>query len=432
MSGPRILILNRSYWPDAEASGQLLTELCEDLAAEFEMTVIAGQPNQNPAGVSCNPWGRDEHHGVSIRRVPHLTLGKKSLWGRAFNMLTYLAGAFVTALCVARPAAVVVETDPFLLPIIGRWLQWRHRCRLVVYLQDIYPDVAVALGKVRKGWFTSLLRRWLFSIYRQADRVIVLGDDMRSVLTDSGIAPERITVLPNWADTSRISPIRQANTFRQREQLEGYFVVMYSGNMGLCQNLDDVLEAAARLCDRRDILFILVGDGASRSGLERNARERGLENVRFLPYQPHSELAHSLSAADLHLIPLDARVTGCVVPCKLYGILAAGVPALVIADERCETSRVVAQSHTGRVVPPGSPQQLVESIVWCADHRQELSEMGARARLLAEYEYDRKTASARFAHLLHDTIGASDGVCEPGTSLNAKAPVEPKPAASSR
>src|SRR4029079_13115637 len=119
---------NRSYWPDAEASGQLLTELCEDLAWDFDMTVVAGQPHQNPSGVPCKSWGRDQHHGVNIRRVPHLTLGKTSLWGRAVNMLTYLAGAAVTALCVSRPAAVVVETDPFLLPIIGRWLQWRHRC----------------------------------------------------------------------------------------------------------------------------------------------------------------------------------------------------------------------------------------------------------------------------------------------------------------
>jgi len=412
VSGHRVLIFNRSYWPDAEASGQLLTELCEDLACDFDLTVVAGQPNQNPSGVPCKSWGRDQHHGVNIRRVPHLTLGKTSLWGRAVNMLTYLAGAAVTALCVSRPAAVVVETDPFLLPIIGRWLQWRHRCRLIVYLQDIYPDVAVALNKVRQGWFTNLLRRWLFSIYRQADRVIVLGDDMRSILTESGVSPERITVLPNWADTTRIYPIRDANSFRQREHLEGHFVVMYSGNMGLCQSLDEVLEAAARIRDRRDILFVLIGDGASRPRLEQFVRERGLENVRFLPYQPHSELAHSLSAADLHLVPLDARVTGCVVPSKLYGILAAGVPALVIADERCEASRVVERSHTGRIVPPGNPDLLVDTIAWCADHRQELLEMGSRARQLAEREYDRKTASKRFAHLLYDTIHGSDAVRE--------------------
>lgn len=403
---PGVLILNRSYWPDAEATGQLLTELCEDLSTEFDLTVIAGQPNQNPAGALCKSWGFDRHNGVAIRRVPHIKLGKKSLRGRAVNMLTYLAGAAATAMCVSRPAAVVVETDPFLLPIVGRWLQWRHRCRLIVYLQDIYPDVAIALGKVRESWFTRYLRRWLFSIYRRADRVIVLGDEMRSVLTEAGISPERITVLPNWADTARIYPIREANAFRRREQLDDYFVVMYSGNMGLCQSLDDVLAAAERLRDRRDILFLLIGEGASRLRLEQLARERRLENVRFLPCQPHSDLAHSLSAADLHLIPLDARVTGCLVPSKLYGILAAGVPSLVVADARCEASRVVEQSGAGKVVSPGDPEQMAATIAWCTDHRQELREMGSRARLLAEREYDRKLATGRFARLLQETISS--------------------------
>lgn len=430
-AGPRILILNRSYWPDAEATGQLLTELCEDLASDFEMTVVAGQPNQNPAGVPSKSWGIDRHNGVAIRRIPHLRLQKRSLWGRAVNMLTYLAGAAVTAACVSRPAAIVVETDPFLLPIIGRWLKWRHRCRLIVYLQDIYPDVAVAIGKVREGWFTRTLRRWLFSIYRQADRVIVLGDDMRSVLTSAGISPERITVLPNWADTTRIYPILEANTFRRREHLDGHFVVMYSGNMGLCQSLEDVLEAADRIRDRRNILFLLVGDGASRPRLEQIARQRGLENVRFLPYQPHSELAHSLSAADLHLVPLDVRVTGCLVPSKLYGILAAGVPSLVIADERCEARRVVERSNTGKVVSPGQPERLAETITWCADHRLELLEMGSQARLLAVREFDRKTATDRFARLLHDTIRGCNSTADSCEGLADIPSVEPERAASS-
>ena len=127
--------------------------------------------------------------------------------------------------------------------------------------------------------------------------------------------------------------------FAEDSELDGQFVVMYSGNLGLCQNLDEHPGSRALLRERADIQFVMVGDGASRARLEKIARERQLHNVRFRPYQPQSELAHSLSAADLHLVPLDARVTGCLVPSKLYGILAAGVPSLVVADDRCEASR---------------------------------------------------------------------------------------------
>ena len=275
---PSVLVLNRSYWPDAEATGQLLTELCEDLASPFQITVIAGQTNQNPTGVRCRTWGAQQHNGVTIRRVPHLRLGKKFLWARGLNMLTYFAGAAVTCLFAKRPAAVVVETDPFLLPLLGRLLQVRHGCRLIVYLQDIYPDVAVATGTVRNRWYIRLLRRCLFSVYRRADRVIVLGEDMRAILTEGGIPDDRITTVPNWADTGRIYPVRDDNAFRLSESLDGQFVVMYSGNMGLCQNLDNILEAATLLRDRFDIQFVFVGDGASRARLQ-DTQERGISSM---------------------------------------------------------------------------------------------------------------------------------------------------------
>lgn len=404
---PKILFLNRSYWPDAEASGQLLTELCEDLANEFDVTVIAGQPNQNPAGVPCKSFGTQQHRGVTIRRVPHLKFAKRSFVGRALNLLSYLFGATLTATFAARPAVIVVETDPFLLPLVGRFLRWRHRARLVVYLQDIYPDVAIALGKIRNGWFTRFLRRRLFAVYRAADRVIVLGEDMRELLTASGVPDERITTLPNWADTSRIYPVRGQNAFRRHERLEDRFVVMYSGNLGLCQNLDEVMEAADRLRDRRDVEFVFVGDGASRPRLEKTARERNLSNVRFLPYQPQTELAHSLSAADVQLVPLDPRVTGCLVPSKLYGVLAAGIPAIVVADERSEAARVVREADVGKVVSPGNAERLADTISWCADHRAELIDMGNRARDLAVAEYDRRTITKRFGSLLHHVLSGN-------------------------
>ena len=209
-------------------------------------------------------------------------------------MLTYFVGAALVALFAPRPQVVVVETDPFLLPLLGRCLQRWHGCRLVVYLQDIYPDVAIAVGKVRDGWFTRLLRRSLFAVYRRADRVIVLGEDMRALLTDSGIPDERITSLPNWVDTTRIAPVPVRNRFREREQLDGKFVVMYSGNMGLCQNLDEILETAQLLRDRPQIELVLIGGGASRARLEETARAKQLPNVRFRDYQPLAELAHSL------------------------------------------------------------------------------------------------------------------------------------------
>ena len=401
---PRVLFLNRSYWPDAEATGQLLTELCEDGARQFAITVIAGQPNQNPDQSSFRRIGIERRHGVEIRRVPNLRLPKASFVGRAANMISYLFMATAAALAVPKPAIVVVETDPPLLALLGSFLKHWHGCRLVVYLQDIYPDIAVSLGKLRDRAWVRWLRRLMFGVYRRADRVVVLSDDMLSLLTRSGVSPDRLVRIPNWIDTTCVVPQKQANRFRQRHGIDGQFVVMYSGNMGLAQPLDNVLAAAEQLRDDPDIAFYLVGDGVSRPRLEALARKRELKNVHFLPYQPKSELASSLSAANVHLVLLDPRTSQQLMPSKLYGVLASGTPVLAAAPEGSELARITRQERVGLVVPCDGAEALAGAIRWSATNREEVEAMGRRARALAVEQYDRAKVTNGFRQMLAELV----------------------------
>ncbi|HEX4142739.1 MAG TPA: glycosyltransferase family 4 protein [Pirellulales bacterium] len=397
---PRVLFVNRSYWPCAEATGQLLTELCEDLAGEFEITVLAGQPNQNPDGHAYPARGSHDRHGVHIRRVWNSRLSKSSLLGKACNLLSYLLAAFVASLRLPRPDAVVVETDPPLLCLLGAFLRWWHGCRLVIYLQDIYPDVAVALGKLPGGMWTGWLRRLFFWTYQKADRVIVLSDDMRALLIASGVEPAKIVSIANWVDTEQVCPVKHANPFRAKHDLGDRFVVMYSGNLGLCQRLEDVLAAARLLRNRPDILWLFVGDGASRQRLEAEAVAHELQNVRFLPYQPKGELAASLSAADVHVVSLDPRVISFLMPSKFYGVLASGTAVLSVVPPECEMARVTRESGVGLVVTPESPAALAEAVRQAAANRSELEAMGARGWQLAQSTYDRRKQTAAFAQML--------------------------------
>lgn len=401
---PRVLFLNRSYWPDAEATGQLLTELCEDASGRFAITVIAGQPNQNPDGAPFRRVGVQYRHGVEIRRVANLRFPKSSFLGRLGNMISYLLAATLSALTLPRPALVVVETDPPLLALLGGFLKHWHGCRLVVYLQDIYPDVAVSLGKIPNGWWTRLLRRVLFNIYARADRVVVLSSDMQALLTRSGVASHKVVCIPNWIDTTQVIPQKTDNVFRETHGIDGQFVVMYSGNMGLTQPLDTVLGAAEQLRDASEIAFYLVGDGVARRRLETEARRRGLSNVHFLPYQPKSQLSSSLSAANVHLVPLDPRTSDQLMPSKLYGVLASGTPVLAAAPEGSELSRITREANVGMVVPCGCTRSLVEAIRWSTAHRDLLEQMGRRARRLAIEQFDRAKMTARFAQMLADVI----------------------------
>lgn len=397
---PRVLFLNRSYWPCNEATGQLLTELCEDVATDFDIRVIAGQPNQNPDGVDFRKLGSQRRRGVQIQRVFNSRFNKSSLPGRATNLLSYLFTASFAALFGKRPHMVVVETDPPLLSFLGAAMKFFHRCQLIVYLQDIYPDLAVSLGKIPDGFAVRLLRRMLFAIYRRADRVVVLSRDMRKLLMDSGVPAEKIVCIPNWVDTRKLVPTKRDNAFRKRHDLGEKFVVMYSGNLGMAQRLNDLILAAENLNDRADIEFLFVGDGVSRKPLEKLVAEKKLGNVRFLGYQPKSELSQSLSAADLHVVSLDPTIAQCLMPSKLYGILASGTAVLTIAPEETELARVVADQGLGMVVGPGNPESTAAAIRWCADHRLEVDAMGARARIVAAEQYDRATITNQFGRVL--------------------------------
>jgi glycosyltransferase involved in cell wall biosynthesis len=301
---------------------------------------------------------------------------------------------------------IVVETDPPLLGALGALLKAWHRCALVFYLQDLFPEVGLATGKLKPGLLTALLHRATQLGLRRADRVVVLGEDMRRRVLARGIDAAKIVVIPNWIDTRLVRPA--ADTLRKAWELNGEFAVMYSGNLGLSQGLDHVLEAA-RLMRGEPVMFLFVGEGAAKGRLEARAAEWKLPNVRFLPYQPRERLSASLGTADLHLVPLQRGLTGCIVPSKLYGILAAARPYVAAVEEDSEVARVTRENATGLLVEPDDPGRLVGAVRWAMANRDELAEMGRRGRQLAEAEYDRRRAVASFEAVLRQAVSVRAG-----------------------
>ena len=404
ISRQRVLFLNRSYWPDMEATGQLLTELCEGLSSRFEVEVVSGQPNSiSPA--APEDWRTLEtRNSVRINRLRHTQFAKGRLWTRAVNYLTFSVAVRHALRRWSAPDAVVFETDPFLLAFEAHRLSQRTGCRLIGYLQDIHPDVGIALGKIRNSYAVRRLRESLFRVYRDCDRIVVLSQDMRKLLCSEGVAPERVTVIPNWADTERIVPVTGVNAFRRKHGLEGRFLVMYSGNLGMTQRLSDFVSAAALLAEDPRIHFAFVGRGALEAELRADVAARQLRNVSFFDYQPRETLGESLSAADLHLVPLTASLAGCLMPSKLYGILAAGRPCLTNAPAGTELHRLVCEEEVGFAVPSGSVVELADAIREAAADPQRLQQMNERSRRLAETCFSRELSIAKFGSLLEGVL----------------------------
>jgi putative colanic acid biosynthesis glycosyltransferase WcaI len=395
----RVLFLNRSFWPDREATGQFLTELCDDLSRDHEVTIVAGPPHhtdhKNAAGIRL--WSRERRGKVSIIRTWGTRFSKSNMAGRLVNLGTYYLLAALVAFRLPRPDIIVAETDPPLLGALAAVLKRRWGCRLVYNVRDLYPDIAEVNGGVRSPFLLELLRRGNNYAYERADLIVTLGHDMAQRIVDKGVPTAKVAVVPDWVDCGRIRPL-ESNPFRR--SFGDKFVVMYSGNIGLSQQLDVVLEAADRLRDDERILFAMIGEGARKQWLEERARAMDLTNVRFLPYQPLENLGESLSAADLHLIPLAPGAAGCLVPSKIYGILAAGRPFIAMMEEGAEVAQIARDDAVGFVVRPGDVDALIGTIREVVDAPEQLKQMGARARRLAELRFDRLKVTSRFGSIL--------------------------------
>ncbi len=361
-----------------------------------DVTAIVG-PSTRANSPAHGLVSREMRGRVTIIRNWATTFAKTRLSARLINLATYFACAALSTFGVERPDVIVAETDPPLLGALGAILKRRWRCRLVYNVRDLYPDIAIVNGGVRSRVLLELLARANRIGFERADLIITLGQDMAERIVRQGVPRSKVAVAPDWADCARIFPLASSPL---RQSLGERFVVMYSGNLGLSQQLETVLAAANRLRGDPRILFVLVGEGARKEWLIGQANAMGLANVAFLPYQPREKLAESLSAADLHLVALAPGAAGCGVPSKIYGILAAGRPFVAVMEDEAEAARIARDHSVGLVVAPGDAEGLAATIAGAAGNLQELRAMGARARRLAEQKYDRAVATRKFDALL--------------------------------
>ena len=388
----KVCYFNRCYWPDHTATGQLLTELAEDLAAVhgMQVTVVTGYP----ASADASSLRRsDTRNRVRIMRARGTRFAQRSFAGRAANYVTYFVSALWIALRLPRQDVTVALTDP---PIIGlAALAARPKSGMIFLCQDIFPEVASLLEGLHTPVVNFTLERLNRFLVRRATRIIALGDTMASRLTHGkGAAAGKITIIHNWADTSAIVPSDKSNAFAVEHGLADKFVVLHAGNIGLSQNLDVVIDAAERLKARPDIVFLFIGDGNRKAALEARVRERGLINVRFLPFQPRHQLRWTYATSDVCLVSLKPGLAGYIVPSKLYPILAAGRPYIAAVEPISEVASLTERHRCGVLVPPGDAGALADQIVRLAGDSRERESMGGRARVAAElFSRDRQVAA---------------------------------------
>lgn len=412
----KLVFINRYFWPDESASSQMLSDLAFGLAQanpNREVWVITSRLRYADAGGQLA--SEEIVRGVHVRRTWTSRFGRGHLFGRAVDDLTFYLTAAWALLCLARRGDIIVaKTDPPLLSVMVAPVAKLRGARLVNWLQDVFPEVAIALGMGGRGF--ALLRGLRDLSLKAASANVAIGDRMAQRICARGVAGDRIVVIPNWADGDAIRPFaRENNALRRAWGLEDRFVVAYSGNLGRAHDVATIVDAVATT--ERDgagrIAWVFIGAGARYEALRGQVEARGFRSVQFRPYQPRARLAESLCVGDVHLVSLQPQLEGLIVPSKLYGVLAAGRPAIHIGARDGEVARVLAEGRCGVTVVPGDGARLARIVMEWSRDRRHVQAMGARARALLDAHYERRLALSRWQALLDAIAEGKSPAAEP-------------------
>jgi colanic acid biosynthesis glycosyl transferase WcaI len=337
---------------------------------------------------------------VLVRRVHSLTFSRSSSLGRTLNYVSYLALSFVAAARSHPPDVVIAQTDPPVIGLIAALVAARFHCRFVFICHDVHPDIGVAMGIIRNRPVIAAWRAVNRFIRTRADRIVVVGRDMFEKLERDGVEADKLVYVPTWAPADTADP---AVSERLREELgwSGRFVVMHAGNIGLAQNVRILADVAEELSDDREILVVLLGDGAARPQLEREVAERGLQNLEILPYQPRAHAHELMAAADVHVVTLVPGLWGCAAPSKTYAIMAMGRPFVAAVDIGSEPALIAEECRCGAVVPAGDSEALAAALV--AIKSAPRQELGCNARKAFEAHFSAPSCIARLRAAVETT-----------------------------
>lgn len=405
-----ILLFNEYYPPDTSATAKMAALVVDALAQRHQVTVVAGRPSYDPD--EFYPYAllrREKRNNVTVERVGSTAYPRHQMKRRVSNYLSYLALAVPRAIAI-RPDVVLAMTDPPIAGIAGAFVAQMARRPFVYNIRDLYPDMAVGGDIVQPSKWIERWEKLHRRALRQAECVIVLGDDMRDRILSKGIAPERVVVVRDGTSIPTSQPDTADPAVRKSiDELRcGFpFVAVHAGNLGFYGAWDTLLKGAEILRNEgNDTGFVFIGDGANRKRLEASAGSQG--NVRFLSFRPVGQIPHVMMAGDIHIVTVKRGLEGVVVPSKLYSILAAGRPVLVVAPKECDAARIVGEDGCGVVADPDDPAAVASAIRELRTDPASLLEMGKRARESAK-KYARVNELQHLVEIMEHTCSNDGG-----------------------
>ncbi|MEH1803985.1 glycosyltransferase family 4 protein [Nostoc sp.] len=405
-----ILIYSYNYHPEPIGIAPLMTELAEGLVKRgHKVRVITGMPNYPQREIYDgyqNKWYLTEQkNGVTIARSYVRIKSKPNLVDRLLLELSFVFTSLPQAFKGGRPDVIILTVPPLLGTLPATTLGWLYNCPVVLNVQDILPEAAVRIGLLKNKWMIRTLAALEKFAYRTAHTISVITDGFRENLVNKGVPVNKIVCIPNWVNVNFIRPLpKQTNSWISSHQLNGKFVVLYSGNIALTQGLETVIEAAVCLRHIKDIVFVIVGESRALQRLQEYCLSNGADNVLLLPLQPREKLPEMLAASDVGLIVQKHNVISFNMPSKIPLLLASGRPIVGSVPATGTAAKAIELSGGGIVVEPESPQAMAAAVHDLYANPALGKKLGNTGRQFAEENYSLEQALDRYEWLFSHIV----------------------------
>ncbi|MFW9259518.1 glycosyltransferase family 4 protein [Nostoc sp. CALU 546] len=401
-----ILIYSYNYHPEPIGIAPLMTELAEGLVKRgHEVRVITGMPNYPQREIYDGYRGKwyitEQKNGVTIQRSYLRIKSKPNLVDRLLLELSFVFTSLPQAFKGGRPDVIILTVPPLFGTLPVTIFGWLYNCPVVLNVQDILPEAAVRIGLLKNKWMIRSLAILEKFAYRTAHTISVIADGFRENLVNKGVPVNKIVCIPNWVNVNFIRPLpKQNNSWISSHQLDGKFVVLYSGNIALTQGLETVIEAAVCLRHIKDIVFVIVGESRALQRLQEYCLLNGADNVLLLPLQPRETLPEMLAASDVGLIVQKHNVISFNMPSKIPLLLASGRPIVGSVPATGTAAKAIQLSGGGIIVEPESPDAMAAAVHDLYTNPTLGARLGNTGRQFAEENYSLEQALDRYEGLL--------------------------------
>lgn len=423
VSKKKLLVYAHYFYPDVASTGQILTELCKGLVNDFEITVICVVPSYSGKINDIYKEKRIYYEimgDIKIIRVRVSEFEKTRKISRVKNLLGYFFNSIIATLKLDKQDYIFSISQPPILGgvlgVIGKFLKGG---RFIYNIQDFNPEQTMAIGYSKNKLILNLAMCVDKLSCKAANKVIVVGRDMQETLKsrfkNSKDIPHNVFI-NNWINEKEIYPLDEENhnviSFKDKYSLRNEFIIMYSGNIGLYYDLENLIKVIGKFKNEKDVIFAFVGDGSVKNKIEEYSLENSFNNVKFIPYQKKKELIYSLNSADVHLVVNASGIKGISVPSKLYGVMAVGKPVLGILDKGSEGRLIIEECNCGICVEPGNYDDIENTIKYILKNKDKFKFLGMNGRKYLEQNMTKEKAINKYKNsiLQHEEIKGDDNL----------------------